>query len=94
MEMRDRGTRDIYNGDDTKAARKTLPRELWSNARLRLDLLRRVKSLNDLKGVGTSLEASKRDRKGQHSIRINQQFRICFIWRERGATAVEITDYH
>ncbi len=40
------------------------------------------------------LEALERDRKGQHSIRINKQWRICFVWKENGAYDVEITDYH
>jgi len=43
---------------------------------------------------GNQLEALKRDRKGQHSIRINDQWRICFVWREDGAHQVEIVDYH
>ena len=43
---------------------------------------------------GNQLEALKGDRKGQHSIRINDQWRICFVWREDGAHQVEIVDYH
>ena len=43
---------------------------------------------------GNQLEALKRDRKGQHSIRINDQWRVCFVWREDGAYRVEIVDYH
>ena len=43
---------------------------------------------------GNHLEALKNDRKGQHSIRINDQWRICFIWTEVGPTHVEIVDYH
>lgn len=43
---------------------------------------------------GNQLEALKGDRKGQHSIRINQQWRVCFVWRADGAFEVEITDYH
>jgi len=43
---------------------------------------------------GNRLEALKGDRKGQHSIRINDQWRVCFVWREDGAHQVEIVDYH
>jgi proteic killer suppression protein len=43
---------------------------------------------------GNRLEALKRDRIGQHSIRINDQYRICFVWKDDGAHEVEITDYH
>ena len=43
---------------------------------------------------GNQLEALKNDRKGQHSIRVNDQWRVCFIWREDGAHQVEIVDYH
>ena len=52
-------------------------------------------SLSDL-GIlpGNRLEPLKRDRQGQHSIRINDQFRICFVWRDGNAHDVEITDYH
>ncbi|MDO8903177.1 type II toxin-antitoxin system RelE/ParE family toxin [Hydrogenophaga sp.] len=43
---------------------------------------------------GNQLEALKHDRKGQHSVRINEQWRLCFVWREDGAYQVEIVDYH
>ena len=43
---------------------------------------------------GNHLEASKDDRKGQHSIRINDQWRVCFVWKTDGAHRVEIVDYH
>jgi toxin HigB-1 len=43
---------------------------------------------------GNSLEALKADRKGQHSVRINQQWRVCFVWAADGVTDVEIVDYH
>ncbi len=94
MEIKGRGTRDIYEGADTKTARKTLPRELWSNARRKLDRLYHAKSLNDLRWPGGKLEALKGERKGQHSIRINDQYWICFVWTREGAKEVEMTDYH
>ena len=60
----------------------------------RLALLKAAKSLNDLKLPGLRLEALKGDRKGQHSVRINDQYRICFEWRDGDAYQVEIVDYH
>ena len=60
----------------------------------RLALLKAAKSLQDLKLPGLRLEALKGDRKGQHSIRINDRYRICFEWRAGDAYNVEIVDYH
>lgn len=61
----------------------------------KLDHLQYAKALIDLlKPPGNCLEALKGDRAGQHSIRINDEFRICFIWKEDGPHEVEITDYH
>lgn len=60
----------------------------------RLVSLHAATSLHDLKGVGFGLEALKHDRKGQHAIRVNDVFRICFVWKDGDAYAVEITDYH
>ncbi|MBC5798831.1 MAG: type II toxin-antitoxin system RelE/ParE family toxin [Candidatus Eremiobacteraeota bacterium] len=51
-------------------------------------------TFTDLKGPGYSLESLKHDRKGQHSIRINSQWRVCFFWDNGNARDVEITDYH
>lgn len=64
-------------------------------ARRKLEYLAAAKNLDDLRiPPGNRLEALKGNRKGQHSIRINDQFRICFVWREGNAYEVEITDYH
>lgn len=61
----------------------------------KLLMLDAAESLQDLRvPPGNRLEKLKGDRQGQHSIRVNQQWRICFIWIEAGATEVEITDYH
>lgn len=61
----------------------------------KLAMLNRAGRLDDLKiPPGNRLEALKRDRKGQHSIRINDQFRICFVWTAEGPEDVEIVDYH
>ena len=58
-------------------------------------MLNNARTLNDLRiPPANRLEALKGDRKGQHSIRINDQWRICFIWRAADATDVEIVDYH
>jgi proteic killer suppression protein len=59
-----------------------------------LEILDAATSLRDLELPGLRLEALKGDRKGQHSIRINDQFRICFEWRNGDAHNVEIVDYH
>jgi proteic killer suppression protein len=64
-------------------------------ARRKLLYLHRARSLQDLKAPpGNRLEALKGDRSGQHSIRINDQWRICFVWRQGDAYDVEIVDYH
>lgn len=60
----------------------------------KLLLVHRAKSLHDLKGPGLGLEALKNDRRGQHAIRINDQYRVCFVWKGGDAYDVEITDYH
>ena len=64
-------------------------------ALLKLDMLDAATRLSDLRAPpGNRLEALKGNRRGQHSIRINDQWRICFVWRESGAEMVEIVDYH
>ncbi len=63
-------------------------------ARRKLYQLSQAKSLRDLSLPGNQLEALKGDRTGQHSVRINDQFRVCFIWRDGDAWDVEIVDYH
>lgn len=64
-------------------------------AERKLMMLHAAAHLKDLKvPPNNKLEALKRDRAGQHSIRINDQFRICFVWTSDGPTAVEIVDYH
>jgi proteic killer suppression protein len=91
----DTGTEDVFNGRDTKSARKSCPANLWNVAWRKLDQLHSATRLETLRTPpGNRLEALKGDRKGQHSIRVNQQFRICFIWTGSGAEGVEIVDYH
>jgi proteic killer suppression protein len=72
---------------------------LWSNAQSvalrKLDQLEAATTLDDLRvPPGNRLESLKGARRGQHSIRINDQWRICFIWQPEGAHEVEIVDYH
>jgi toxin HigB-1 len=91
----DRGTEDIFNGIDTKAARQTCPQSLWAVARRKLDQISCIRELRDLAvPPGNQLEALKGDRRGQHGIRINEQYRICFRWKDGDAYEVEIADYH
>jgi len=89
------GTENIFDGSNTKAARRTCPRKLWYVASKKLTHLHSAHELDDLRiPPGNRLEALKDDRKGQHSIRINDQYRICFVWANSGPEDVEIVDYH
>lgn len=89
------GVEDIFNGKNTAAARRTCPEKLWKLTARKLDQLDSVASLQDLKiPPGNHLEALSGNRKGQHSIRVNDQYRICFIWMDQGPDEVEIVDYH
>ena len=90
-----RAAEDIFNGVNSRAARKSCPRQLWGIARRKLDQLDSAQSLEDLRvPPGNRLEALTDDRTGQYSIRINEQLRICFVWDDKGPSDVEITDYH
>jgi proteic killer suppression protein len=89
------GTEDLFHGRDTRAARRVCPTSLWTIARRKLDLKNAAVSLTSLRvPPGNRLESLKGDRAGQFSIRINDQFRICFDWTEAGPADVEIADYH
>jgi proteic killer suppression protein len=89
------GTEAIYNGVNTKEARRICPQKLWGVAVRKLDMLDVAASLTDLRAPpGNRLEALTGDRSGQYSIRINEQYRICFVWTDLGPEEVEITDYH
>ena len=93
--FKDRATEDIFNGIGTKAARRACPKNLWGIAARKLDQLDSVSSVDELRvPPGNRLEVLSGNRKGQFSIRINDQFRICFKWIETGPVDVEITDYH
>ena len=88
-------TEDIFNGKNTKAARRVCPQNLWKIASRKLDQLDSVNALDQLRiPPGNRLEALAGDRQGQHSIRINDQYRICFVWKDNEPDQVEIVDYH
>ena len=93
--FRDRAAEDIFDGFDTLAARRACPRALWPVARRKLDQINRVSELADLAvPPGNRLELLRGNRGGQHSIRINDQFRVCFRWEGEDAYEIEIADYH
>ena len=89
------GTEDIFNGEDTRAARRLCPTSLWRLAARKLERLDSIEQLQELRvPPGNRLEALRGNRMGQYSIRINDQYRICFIWTDAGPQNVEIVDYH
>ena len=93
--FKDQGTEDIFNGLNTKAARNICPESLWKIAARKLDLLDSVEVLSDLRILpGNRLERLSGNRKGQHSLRINDRYRVCFVWTISGPDQVEIVDYH
>lgn len=95
LSFKNQATEDIFDSKDSKVARKLCPQNLWSVARRKLDQLNAVTFLEELTiPPGNRLEALKGDRIGQYSIRINQQYRICFTWIQDSAREVEIVDYH
>ena len=88
-------TEDIFDGRNSADARRLLPRELWKTAVRKLDQINVATELGDLRvPPDNRLEALRADRKGQHSIRINDQYRVCFAWTDSGAENVEVVDYH
>ncbi|MBF0589895.1 MAG: type II toxin-antitoxin system RelE/ParE family toxin [Magnetococcales bacterium] len=90
ISFRDKATESLYAGERVKTF------VAFSKVALRkLDMLDAAVQLNDLRiPPGNRLEALKHNRAGQHSIRINDQWRICFVWKDDGAHNVEIVDYH
>lgn len=91
----DAGTEDIFHGRSSRAARRACSPTLWAVARRKLDQLNATVSLAALRvPPGNRLEALKGDRQGQYSIRINDQFRVCFTWTDAGPSGVEVVDYH
>jgi len=89
--FRDSDTRLLW---DTGKSRR-IPASIRITAWKKLAILNAALALNNLTvPPGNRLEALKGDRKGQHSIRINDQYRVCFLWRDNHAHDVEIVDYH
>ncbi len=90
--FRDKETEALYR---FRQVSRKLPDDIQERARKKLRIINAALTLDDLRiPPGNQLAALKKERKGQHSIRINDQWRICFTWREADAYDVEITDYH
>ena len=93
--FKDQASEDIFDGTNTQSARKACPKELWRVASRKMDQLDSMNSLNELKiPPSNHFESLSGNRKGQYSVRINKQYRICFKWSELGPFDVEVTDYH
>jgi proteic killer suppression protein len=91
IDFSDADTEQIWLGIQSRR----LPPSIQRVARRKLRMLNNAMTLTDLRiPPANRLEALKGDRKGQHSIRINEQWRICFVWKEGHAHAVGIVDYH
>jgi proteic killer suppression protein len=89
--FRDKTTEAVFGGEKPKG----FPSDLVKVARRKLRYLHAAADLADLNSPpGNRLEALAGDRKGQHSIRVNDQFRVCFVWTAQGPADVEIVDYH
>jgi len=89
--FKDKETEKIWN----QVLSRKLPRSIQRIALRKLYMLNRAVDLNDLKIPPSNyLEKLKGDRKGQYSIRVNDQWRICFLWQNGNAVDVEIVDYH
>jgi len=89
----DKATADLFHGVDSKAARQW--KDIARVATRKLDMVNAAHVLDDLKvPPGNRLEALKGDLKGYHSIRVNQQWRVVFKWKDGAAHEVSITDYH
>lgn len=89
------GTEDIYNGESTRNAEKTLPKDLWSDAQVRLDQMDMAKTLADLRlPPSNRLHPLKDDLKGFHSISINMKYRIIFRFEGGDCYDVEITNHY
>ncbi|MGH7979060.1 MAG: type II toxin-antitoxin system RelE/ParE family toxin [Limisphaerales bacterium] len=84
-------TEKLFNDESSRR----LPSQIQRVARRKLMLLNQARSLNDLRvPYGNRLEALKDERKGRHSIRVNDRWRVCFRWQGEDAFDVEIVDYH
>lgn len=94
LDFGDQTTEDIFNGEDSLAARR-IPKTAWPVARRKLDMLSAAHEIRDLKvPPGNRLEKLKGNLSAYHCIRINDQFRVIFQWAGTNATSVKIVDYH
>jgi len=94
LDFGDQTTADLFNGINSKAARR-VRLSLWPIAVRKLDMLNAAKELRDLQSPpGNRLEKLKRSLAGFHGIRVNDQFRVIFRWIDGNARDVRITDYH
>lgn len=88
--FRDAEAKKLFNDEFSKKHQA-----IERTARKRLAALDAAESLDDLRAIpGNRLEALTGDREGQHSVRVNDQYRICFVWTDAGPEDVEIVDYH
>jgi proteic killer suppression protein len=93
--FRNKATEDINYGRVTKNSLKLLPKILHQKAQIKLARISAATSIEDLRELrGNRLETLQGNRQGQYSIRINDQYRICFRWLQENAYDVEIIDYH
>jgi proteic killer suppression protein len=89
--FKDKETEKVYSREGSRK----LPTDIQQVALRKLRMINNAKNLNDLRiPPANNLERLKGDREGQHSVRINEQWRVCFKWRQGDAHEVEITDYH
>jgi proteic killer suppression protein len=89
--FKDEATKAVFEGRLPKG----FPASIFRVARRKLEMLNAARALDDLRSPpGNRLHALTHDRNGQHAIRINEQFRICFVWEEDGPSNVEVVDYH
>jgi proteic killer suppression protein len=90
----DEATADVFNGANTKEARK-LTKDVWSVMQRKLDMVNAAATLDDLRvPPGNRLEALKGDQRGRHSIRVNDRYRITFRFEDGNAHEVRCEDYH
>jgi len=95
LNFKNKGTEDINYGRFSKDALRILPRDLHRKAQIKLARLGAVTSMQDLQEIrGNRFEKLGGNRKGQYSIRINDQYRICFKWERENTIDVEIVDDH
>ena len=86
----DADTEAVYN----RRPSRRLPEDIQRVALRKLRFIAQARQLRDLANPGNRLEKLRGDRAGQYSVRISRQWRVCFIWRDGDAFAVEIVDYH